>query len=253
MEQQRKLWRLPAKIRFSLFGAFLSFGAPVGWLVLRSVLPQAAVSSLLMVYLTGSTLSVFTLFGYFSGCQQEKLETLADTDQLTGLYNQSAFFHLSEVFLSLAERKRYPVSFIMMDIDNFKSAVDSEGHLFGNFILREIGNILRRLVRKHDVSARFGGDEFVICLAHADATEAAVLAERIRKTIEQTVFRRGDQIARLTMSLGISESSSGTGNQTATLLKTADEALFEAKHGGKNRVVIHRTPASTHQSASIAR
>jgi diguanylate cyclase (GGDEF)-like protein len=224
----------------ALIGALLSLGQPAGWLLLYRLFPSLPYSESLITYLMLSSLALLTLFGYHAGEREAALESMVETDLLTGLYNQTAFFRLTSLFVSLGRRERQPVSVIMMDIDHFKKIVDTEGHLFGNFVLKEIGRLLRRQLRESNIAARFGGDEFVICLPHARAKEAADLAARLREAIAAAHFRKGKQEVQLKMSLGVAEALPSDRTSVAKLVQSADEALFEAKHRGGNRVVVHR-------------
>ncbi|MFQ5354465.1 MAG: diguanylate cyclase, partial [Thermodesulfobacteriota bacterium] len=168
------------------------------------------------------------------------LQEAAIRDQLTGLYNHNHFYlHLDEDFMR-ATRYRTPLSLIMADIDHFKAINDTHGHRTGDFVLKELAMLIKQTVRKSDVVARYGGEEFAIILPHTDLVGATDEAERLRKKIEEYRFREFSHI-RVTMSLGVAaypdpERQISSGGE---LVGKADTALYSAKHGGRNRVVVY--------------
>jgi len=163
----------------------------------------------------------------------KRLEDLSNIDELTGLYNRR---RLMEVLSGeFEEGKRYStnLSFIMLDIDDFKSINDIYGHQKGDMVLKEIGKLLKRNIRTTDIAGRYGGEEFAIILTQTDINGAKVSAERIRRNVEKHEF---DGLERVTISLGVS--SNKNCNSIDELIKRADEALYMGKKRGKNRVEI---------------
>ena len=163
----------------------------------------------------------------------KRLEDLSNIDGLTGLYNRR---HLMEVLSQeFEEGKRYStnLSFIMLDIDDFKSINDLYGHQKGDMVLKEIGKLLKRNLRSTDIVGRYGGEEFAIILPQTDIKGARITAERIRKQVEKHRF---EGLNRVTISLGVS--SNKNCNSIDELIKRADNALYSAKRKGKNRVEV---------------
>ncbi len=156
-------------------------------------------------------------------------------DPLSGLFNRRYFQERLEEELDRARRHNTTVALLMIDIDNFKSINDRFGHLTGDLVIRGVGDILKRSVRKFDLCTRFGGEEFAIVMPGSGPENSASVAERIRQRIED--FRANEaQLPdlRVTASIGMSVSYGGAARE---LLAHADQALYQAKQEGKNRLV----------------
>lgn len=163
---------------------------------------------------------------------------LAVTDPLTGLHNRRYLdSHVDTLFQRAAARRR-PLSVMMTDIDRFKSINDTRGHAGGDEVLREFARRLRKNVRGIDLACRYGGEEFVILMPDTEHEVAERIAERIRGEIESLPFRTGaqDEPLNVTVSIGVASWSPADADASA-LMKRADNALYEAKSGGRNRVV----------------
>lgn len=162
---------------------------------------------------------------------------LAVTDGLTGLHNRRYLDnHLKTLFNRAAARAR-PLSVCITDIDRFKSVNDTYGHDAGDEILREFARRIRSTVRGADLACRYGGEEFVVVMPDTDAGSAASIAERLRGIIEAGPFTLpSGGVLNITASLGIASFADGV-DTPEQLLKNADRALYEAKNGGRNRVV----------------
>jgi diguanylate cyclase (GGDEF)-like protein len=161
-----------------------------------------------------------------------QLRQQALTDALTGCYNRRAFELQLERDLHLATRMRQPLSLIMMDIDDFKNINDRAGHDGGDSALRMIAENLRAEVRAVDTAVRFGGDEFAIILPQANVEGAMIVAERLRKRIEQTEV---PGYGRMTASFGLATFPVHASSRE-TLVVLADRALYNSKHAGRNQV-----------------
>ena len=160
-------------------------------------------------------------------------EENALTDELTRLPNRR---YMAQRFLQEMQRaRRYHkgLAFVMIDIDHFKQVNDTYGHLAGDQVLAELAKILNAAKRESDVAARYGGEEFALILHETDPEGAKVLAERIRSGVEEATFP-GD--LKLTISIGVAATDDEA--QFSSLMEKADEALYEAKEGGRNRVVL---------------
>lgn len=169
----------------------------------------------------------------------QRFQLLAITDPLTGLLNRR---YLEERFAQEIERsKRYqfPLSFVMMDIDSFKSFNDTFGHQAGDEVLRETALCIRNSLRNFDVAARYGGEEFIVVLPETDVTSATILAERLRKAVEQHFINERSRHP-VTVSIGVSSLSKVLQNRHQ-VIRAADQALYAAKKRGKNCVVVYNT------------
>lgn len=156
----------------------------------------------------------------------------AITEELTGFYNRGYFYQRLEEEINRAERASRPLSLLVIDFDHLKIINDSYGHLAGDKALKEVSKIIRACIRKVDIPARYGGDELVIILPETDNISAFQVAERIRKKVANIPFR-GD--IRLTVSIGIATYPKDT-TQSQTLFERADQAMYQAKQKGTNRV-----------------
>lgn len=167
----------------------------------------------------------------------QELKSLANEDGLTGVYNHRYFHDILRTKIIFSEKEKTPVSVIFIDIDYFKHYNDLYGHQKGDEVLRIIGSLLKKNVRKEDIVARYGGEEFSIILPDTSENDAILIAEAIRKTIEETYFEgeENQPSGKLTVSLGISVYPEKAKNDVE-LIKSADDALYRAKFFRKNRV-----------------
>jgi len=163
----------------------------------------------------------------------ENITRLARTDELTGLHNRRSFNEIFALAWSSARRHGQPLSLISIDLDHFKDINDTFGHGVGDLVLKDFAELLLKMVRGEDVAVRWGGEEFIILLTHADAEAATALAERIRCSFEQSQLRPPTRP--LTASFGVAQLQDG--ENESDLIKRADHALYRAKHEGRNRVV----------------
>lgn len=166
----------------------------------------------------------------------EKLKELVDIDDLTGLFNMRSLYQKLDYELERARRFGRGVSAIMIDMDHFKSVNDGHDHLFGSFVISEVGKIIRNNTRNIDIPARYGGDEFLIVLTEMTEEGVRHFCERLRRNVEKTVFTNGEDSIRLTVSIGYATSSPGEAVLSKELVRRADHALYESKRGGRNRI-----------------
>ncbi|MGH8763610.1 MAG: GGDEF domain-containing protein, partial [Nitrosospira sp.] len=136
------------------------------------------------------------------------------------------------------DRSKYPLCLIMTDLDFFKKINDTYGHVIGDFVLRHVAERIQAAVRDFDIVGRFGGEEFVIIMRNADLELAKVIAERIRKGVMETPLHLKELTIGITISLGVAMLRKG--ERKEALLERADAAMYEAKRGGRNRVIIAR-------------
>jgi diguanylate cyclase (GGDEF)-like protein len=167
------------------------------------------------------------------------LHLQAIQDPLTGLYNRSYFLYRLEEELSFSARHRAPFALMMLDLDDFKAVNDHLGHATGDQVLRRIGDILRRETRREDVPARYGGDEFILLLLGCQKEAALEKVARIRKSLATRALPKEKAAGLLIGCSGsLLHSDDLRGEQDIpTLLRRLDDALYKAKHSGKNRVV----------------
>ncbi|HYY63777.1 MAG TPA: GGDEF domain-containing protein [Gaiellaceae bacterium] len=173
----------------------------------------------------------------------EEVRRQATTDELTNLVNRRRFIEALETELERAKMFGSPLSVVLADLDDFKRINDEYGHHAGDRALTAFGQLLRDHVRDFDVAARLGGEEFAILLPQTTAAAAAIVAARMRDALAgSSIEVSEDASVQLTASFGIAESNPD--QTTDELLRRADDALYAAKRGGKNRYVIDATPTS---------
>ncbi|MDD2369265.1 MAG: diguanylate cyclase [Sulfuricurvum sp.] len=163
---------------------------------------------------------------------EKKLEYFAQTDALTGLYNRLKFDDIIQREISYGKRYEAQLSLIYMDIDYFKKINDTYGHDIGDTVLKEIAQIIKDVLRISDYPFRWGGEEFIIVCPSTDLKEIKILSERLRQKIAQNNFSIVDKV---TVSIGITQYSDD--ESIDEMIKRADQALYQAKERGRNRVV----------------
>ena len=165
-----------------------------------------------------------------------QIARISVTDGLTGLTNVRHFREQAQREHSRARRHNDPYTVLMIDIDHFKKVNDVYGHSVGDTVLREMAAIFREEVRLTDLPARYGGEEFIVFLHRTRLPEAVIVGERIREAVERKVFAAPSPMLRCTVSVGIADYLPGTEGTEKTVIGRADQALYSAKHGGRNRV-----------------
>jgi two-component system, cell cycle response regulator len=166
----------------------------------------------------------------------DESQKLATTDPLTGLANRRAFLAALQVEIAFSRRHASPLSFLLMDVDHFKSINDGHGHAAGDQVLAALGELLRDELRVPDISARWGGEEFVVVLKHTDATGGVVAAERIRRAVQALSIKAFDKQIAVTVSIGVTEFD--LGDSAEAMIDRADRAMYRAKTAGRNRVEL---------------
>ncbi|MGK0250345.1 MAG: diguanylate cyclase (GGDEF)-like protein [Oleispira sp.] len=183
----------------------------------------------------------------------EKLAELSTTDALTGVRNRRYFDQMLEREFNRARREREQLSILMLDIDFFKRINDEYGHQVGDDALRRVANALREVLhRTTDFVARYGGEEFAIILPNTEVAGAYLVAEKIRKKIAKQPFDAAGITFSITVSIGIMGDEPSSGSSADFWLKEADDALYKAKEGGRNKVVISTAcPKKSHPKQNI--
>jgi diguanylate cyclase (GGDEF)-like protein len=186
--------------------------------------------------LVDTTLTIGRLLSELEEKNRE-LQELAYYDPLTGLPNRRFFFEHASLIFEEVKRYEKPLSLLVIDTDRFKKINDTYGHDVGDVVLKTFADVIRGIVRKSDICARFGGEEFVVLLPNTDLEGAKVLAERIKTAVSKNIVEQGSIVIVFTVSIGISQYRKGMQN-IYELIKEADIALYRAKKGGRNRVEV---------------
>lgn len=240
------------KRRFSYAwaGGLLSAGAPIGMLAFRGphrnpstgvrswrrALSEAANHPGDYIYVGLSTAIALSVFGYVVGHQADRLAELSETDSLTGLANARRLFDSLDRELARSTRYGEPLALVLVDLDGLKRVNDRFGHHAGDEAIRGLADVIRSQLRQTDLAARWGGDEFAVLAPSTSADAAVALAERIRAAIPRQSGKW-----ELSGSLGVASIDPAAGEDavdSATLMRAADAALYEAKRTGRNKVVV---------------
>ena len=168
---------------------------------------------------------------------QKNLELLATCDSLTGLYNNRTFYGMGRSELLRSRRSGHAMSLLMFDLDYFKNVNDSFGHVAGDYVLTHVGRITEQTSRSTDIIARMGGDEFAIILPETPIELAKKAAERLFDSISSEPCEWESKKIRLSLSIGVT-SMSPDDPDFDTLLRRADDALYQAKRSGRNQIVF---------------
>lgn len=161
----------------------------------------------------------------------------ATRDGLTGVFNRQQFDKRIELAIKAAHRENQSLSLVMVDIDHFKKVNDTHGHPGGDEVLRAAARVFAGGVHPGDLVARYGGEEFVLVMRNCDAMSAGLVADQIRTTLSQQSLQYGGQTIRVTCSMGVASLDECSMPSLAELVRRADERLYKAKQGGRNRVV----------------
>ncbi len=168
-------------------------------------------------------------------------EQQARTDILTGIYNRRGFFENAEAIEIKARKDDHPFVFAMIDIDNFKSINDTWGHDIGDIALKEVTNVMTKLLRKTDLFGRIGGEEFAVIFPQTLVKEGFNMAERLRKAIEEHVIKTTKGDIKLTVSIGVTYLQDRNVG-LKDILNHSDSALYQAKLEGRNKVKLYSVP-----------
>jgi diguanylate cyclase (GGDEF)-like protein len=169
---------------------------------------------------------------------QRRMFEAALRDGLTAAYNNRYFAERLDKELAFAQRHKAALSLIMLDVDHFKSVNDTFGHPAGDAVLISLAKLALDTLRKEDVFARYGGEEFAVICRGVDVKSATIVAERLRELVEARRFAHEGREVRVTVSVGVAGYPETPVDTPAALIAAADDALYEAKLGGRNRVVV---------------
>lgn len=261
--------RFASYARKNLFlGAALGLGSPLGLLGIRYYWDhRLSVNQWIhfeliehgahYIYAGVGTVVAMALWGVWSGRKLDvqrgraqaleraalRLRDMADTDGLTGVHVRRHLLEKLDEELRRAERYKYPIASLFVDVDNFKAFNESHGHMVGDEVLRRIAQVTRASVRETDIVGRYGGDEFLVMLPHANAREAFSAAERIRKGVEKlTITSKLGATVPITVSVGMIAAVPHEAD-VLRFLEIADQALHRSKGLGKNCTILCDVPA----------
>lgn len=190
------------------------------------------------IRLGSTTILKFTYNDRLDESFQQQIYDAALRDALTKAYNRKYFLDQLETEIAYARRHRTPLSLVMFDVDHFKKINDTYGHLAGDFVLTKLAKISMATVRTEDIFARYGGEEFCVICRGVPLPNAGTLGERLRVVVESTSFDHEGTAIPVTISVGVAASPDLPVENAAQLIAGADEALYEAKRGGRNRVLL---------------
>ena len=167
----------------------------------------------------------------------EAIHNMAIQDGMTGIHNKRYFLEFLEREIAVATRHGHPLTLVMFDVDHFKAVNDTHGHLAGDAVLKDLTARIRPRIRREDLFARYGGEEFACVLPSTALPGGIVFAEHLRTLIEERPCMFDNQRIAYTISLGVTTMHRETGVNATGLIRRADENLYAAKRGGRNRVV----------------
>jgi two-component system, cell cycle response regulator len=173
----------------------------------------------------------------------DRLREVSITDYLTGVYNRRHFSELLAAEFKRAQRYKASLSLAILDIDHFKQVNDTNGHVAGDLVLSDFAHLLRHSFRATDVIARYGGEEFVVLLPHTSVEAAKIAVEKVRTQLKIHAIGALDRGA-LSFSAGVASYPSDSVDRPDVLVATADQALYQAKEAGRDRVVIFDAKAA---------
>jgi diguanylate cyclase (GGDEF)-like protein len=174
---------------------------------------------------------------------------LSMTDPLTKAYNRRFFHEMGDKAFLQTQRERKPIAVLMLDIDHFKQVNDTYGHEVGDEVLRGLVKMLEQTLRRSDLFARFGGEEFCILLENVSEQGARQVAQNIRQKFSQLTFKANQETFKVTLSIGVAY---GQGESLKQMILVADDALYQAKEKGRNQVVVFRVKEANGASVELA-
>lgn len=234
-------------LRLAAIGLALAPGAPIGLWLLSVVFEPDPPFHFALIYSALATAIVFASFGAWAGGLMDRLRAAAMRDGLTGLFNRRFLREALPNLQAGSRRRGEPLCLLMLDLDHFKQVNDQYGHIVGDQTLRAVAEVLRTQSRRSDLVARFGGEEFAVVCPSTDGPTGLQVAERLRESIAGLGVDELGHGGTQTISIGVAVQT----DQSFTpeqLIDRADLALYQAKHGGRNRAVVWVEPPEADQS-----
>jgi len=239
----------PKRRLYPVLGFLMALGAPGGLLLFQGlaegglgswdwIREELQTRALTYGYLAVSTTIMFLGLGYIIGSNEDLLQRISSTDPLTGLANRRLLDKRLREELARVDRYNHPLALMLLDLDGLKTVNDRRGHEAGDNAIRAVARTLQKTCRSTDLAARLGGDEFAILAPNITELEARTLAERIRKSLGMEASWVAVNLPPLTLSIGIADTRSIRELHPDRLYSAADRALYHAKSGGKDRVVL---------------
>ncbi len=245
---------LRATLALTLAASAVALGSAVlVWLLAGDAVLLPLLAAALLCAVSVTPLVAWPLLRLLADLEHKRaqLDVLATRDELTGVHNRRHFLVRADREWSRCRRYDMAAALLMIDVDLFKRVNDLHGHLAGDLMLREIARAAGDTLRQPDMLGRFGGEEFIVFLPHADPLGALDAAERIRERVAQLSFEWKGQAIRATVSVGVA-ALDASHDSLAALIQDADQALYAAKDAGRNCVRTVPPPARHRGQASPA-
>ncbi|QQR80193.1 MAG: GGDEF domain-containing protein [Deltaproteobacteria bacterium] len=189
------------------------------------------------IQISSSTILKYAYQDNIENIFHNELYKMAVVDALTGAYNKRYFEERLQEEFSYCIRNEVPLTLMMFDLDHFKNINDTYGHPAGDFVLEHISTLAKSIIRSEDILARVGGEEFIILLKATDIEGGLILAERLRRLVDESQFEFEGNTIHVTVSMGVATLNKKTSFSDAeALLKRADELLYNSKNSGRNQV-----------------
>lgn len=246
----RSLIRRFGSIGVTIVASLLAICASIGMTAIYGLAVKGEIlhSDLMIGFLSSATVAPLIIYwlatlSYELYKSEQRLSSLSQKDPLTGAYNRRYFDEQAAVECARSHRYSQSLAVLMMDLDKFKLVNDTYGHAAGDEVLKALVKTSSLALRKSDILARYGGEEFVVLLPHAHLAEAIMLAERLRKGISEIAISYEEHTLKVTISIGVSTLAETEANVVA-MLSRADQALYQAKANGRNRVETVPAPVA---------
>lgn len=236
LDRRRSVW-------YAAAGGIVALGAPTGLLILREIYSPRPVTMeilsdrLTYLYVLLTTVIVLAILGFVLGRQADQLKALSETDVLTGLPNRRALRQRLAMEFHRAARYGTPVSLLLVDIDGLKRVNDTDGHAAGDRMIRSVAAAITQGLRESDFGARWGGDEFAIVAPNTAAKAARSYGERLVADVAKERVDHHHQSSSVSVGIATFDRADEAFANVEALVRAADDALYRAKAGGRNRVV----------------